>query len=232
MFIGHYGVSFAAKQKPIPLWLLFIAVQFLDVVWSVLVMLGVEKLRITHGVSQSNALDLYYMPYTHGLFGALALSVMFGGASSWFFRGQRAKVFAITAAAVFSHWVLDLIVHVPDLPLIGDSLKVGLGLWNFPMLSLALELVTLWAGVAIYVRNVPAQRPTGDMALWTFTILLTAIQLYGAFGPDPASPLAEAHTALTAYLGLAALAAVTEWVRNWAPRATAPNLRTTHPVPR
>lgn len=230
MFIGHYGISFAAKQKPIPLWLLFIAVQFLDVVWSVLVMLGIEKLRITHGISQSNALDLYYMPYTHGLFGALALSALFGGASALFFRGQRTKVFAVTAAAVFSHWVLDLVVHVPDLPLIGNSLKVGLGLWNFPAISLALELITLWVGVVIYARNVPAQRPAGDIALWTFTGLVSAIQLYAAFGPDPASPLDEAHTALAAYLGLAALAALTEAVRNWVPKTRTARLPTTRPI--
>lgn len=222
MFIGHYGVSLAARQKPIPLWLLFIAVQFLDVVWSVLVMLGIEKLRITHGISQANALDLYYMPYTHGLFGALALSGLFGAGSSWFFRGQRTRVFWITAAAVFSHWLLDLIVHVPDMPLVGDSLKVGFGLWNFPVLSLPLELMTLWAGAFLYTRNTPARRLAGDIMLWIFVALLSAVELFASFGPDPASPLDEARTALCAYLGLAALAGLTDWVR--APD-TAPDLR-------
>src|SRR5258706_14514485 len=81
MFIGHYGVAFAAKpvRKPVPLWLLFLAVQWLDVIWSVLVMLGIEKLRIVKGFTEANAMDLYYMPYTHGLLGAVALSVMLGG---------------------------------------------------------------------------------------------------------------------------------------------------------
>jgi hypothetical protein len=84
MFIGHYGVALAAKptQRRIPLWLLFIAVQWLDVVWSVLVMLGIEKLRIVKGFTEANAMDLYYMPYTHGLPGALVLSCALGGLAS------------------------------------------------------------------------------------------------------------------------------------------------------
>jgi hypothetical protein len=227
MFIGHYGVSFAAKQKPIPLWLLFIAVQFLDVVWSALVMLGIEKLRITHGISQANALDLYYMPYTHGLFGALALSAIFGGVSAWFFREQRTKVFWITAAAVFSHWLLDLIVHVPDMPLIGNTMKVGFGLWNYPMISLPLELATLWGGAFIYARNLPAKRRAGDIALWTFVIALTIVEFYASFGPDPASPIDEAHIELTGYLVLAALAGIVDAVRGWSSKPRSASLLTT-----
>ena len=73
MFTGHYSVSFAgrAAEKRIPLWLLFIAVQFIDVLWSIFVLLGIEKVRIVPGITASNALDLYYMPYTHSLLGAL-----------------------------------------------------------------------------------------------------------------------------------------------------------------
>ena len=72
MFVGHYGVSLAAKRSAVhlPLWVWFIAVQWLDVVWSVLVLMGVEKLRIVPGFTEANALDLYYMPFTHGLPGS------------------------------------------------------------------------------------------------------------------------------------------------------------------
>ena len=78
MFVGHYGVSFAARaaDKRVPLWVWFVAVQWLDVVWSVLVLAGVEKLRITPGYTQANALDLYFMPYTHGLLRAIAFWVL------------------------------------------------------------------------------------------------------------------------------------------------------------
>lgn len=137
MFIGHYGVSFAGKaaDRRLPLWLLFLAVQWLDVVWSGLIMLNVEKMRVVKGFTQSNDMDLYYMPYTHGLIGALALSVALGAAVALFFRVKRAAAAAVVAGAVFSHWLLDLVVHVRDLPLLGDSFKVGFGLWQHRWIS-------------------------------------------------------------------------------------------------
>ena len=64
MFVGHYGPSFAGKaiEKSIPLWVLFLAVQLPDVFWSILVLLGIEKVRIVPGITKTNPLDLYYMP--------------------------------------------------------------------------------------------------------------------------------------------------------------------------
>jgi hypothetical protein len=215
MFIGHYGVSLAAKpvQKQVPLWLLFIAVQWLDVVWSVLVMLGVEKLRIVKGFTEANAMDLYYMPYTHGLIGALALSCVLGAVVMLFFRNRRAAVFAVVAGAVFSHWLLDLIVHVNDLPLIGNSMKVGFGLWRHVWISLPLEFATLMVGAVVYARAVPSRSRVGVWSYWIFIGLMVLAQLYGQFGPDPASPIAEAQTALGAYLALALVAGLVSWTR-------------------
>ena len=119
MFIGHYGVSFAAKPlgPRVPLWVWFIAVQWLDVVWSILVPLGIEKLHIVPGYTEANALELYYMPYTHSLPGSIALSLILGGIVVWFMSENRGKIFLLVAAAAFSHWILDLVVHTPDLPL-------------------------------------------------------------------------------------------------------------------
>jgi hypothetical protein len=215
MFIGHYGVAFAAKpvRKPIPLWLLFIAVQWLDVIWSVLVMLGIEKLRIVKGFTEANSMDLYYMPYTHGLLGALALSVALGGITVLFLRDRKAAGFAVIAGAVFSHWLLDLIVHVPDLPLLGDSMKVGFGLWRHVWLSLPLEFVTLYAGALVYARYAPSKTRFGDVALWTYVGFLTVVQLYGQFGADPSTPDAQAELAIFAYLALAALAGLVDRAR-------------------
>ena len=77
MFVGHYGPAFAAKsvKKSVPLWLLFLAVQLLDVFWSIFVLLGIEKVRIVPGITVTNPLDLYYMPYTHSLVAAILWSV-------------------------------------------------------------------------------------------------------------------------------------------------------------
>jgi len=215
MFIGHYGPALAAKPivKPIPLWLLFVAVQWLDVCWSALVLSGVEKVRIVPGFTEGSPLDLYFMPYTHGLIGAVILSFVFGVIALLFVHDRRVAVIAVVAGAVFSHWVLDFVVHVPDLPLIGDTDKVGLGLWHWLWISLPLELATLIAGAIVYRRSVSSKTRLGDLWLWVFVAAMAAVELYGTFGPMPATPAAEAETALFAYGLLALLAGVVDWAR-------------------
>src|ERR1700681_2898403 len=111
MFVGHYGPSLAAKaaRNSIPLWVLFVAVQLLDVFWSIFVLLGIEKVRIVPGITRTNPLDLYFMPYTHSLDGAVVWALA-AGVVYWLFRradGWAAP--ALVSAAVFSHWILDLI---------------------------------------------------------------------------------------------------------------------------
>ena len=216
MFIGHYGPAFAAKPiaKAVPLWLLFIAVQWLDVCWSTLVLMGVEKVRIVPGFTEGSPLDLYFMPYTHGLIGALILSLVFGAIALLFVRDRRVAVLAVVAGAVFSHWLLALVVHVPDLPLLGDSDKVGFGLWRWMWISLPLELATMIGGAILYARFVPSKTRFGDIARWVFVTAMAAVELYAMFGPAPASPAAEAQTALFAYGLLALLAGLVDWSRN------------------
>ncbi len=213
MFIGHYGPAFAAKaaRPQIPLWVLFIAVQWMDVVWSVFVMAGIEHVRIVPGLMQGSALDLYDMPYTHGLFGALALSVLLGAAVALFFRANKGTVLLVVGACVFSHWILDLLVHKPDL-WIYDGVKVGFGLWRWLWISLPLELAFLFAGAYLYARAVPA-RAYGNAVLWFFVALMAGVEIYAAFGPEPSSPVAEAHTALFAYVALALVAALVDFTR-------------------
>src|SRR5213596_870294 len=151
MFIGHYGVAFAVKRadRQIPLWLLFVAVQFVDVIWSVLIFLGVEKARITRDYVGSLPLDLYYMPYTHSLPGATVWALL-AYCGCRLFTSRRASL--LIALAVSSHWVLDLIVHRPDLPLYDNARKVGFALWNYPVAALALE-VALYFGALWFYRK-------------------------------------------------------------------------------
>jgi hypothetical protein len=207
VFIGHYGPAFGAKAavRRVPLWIYFIAVQWLDVIWSILVLVGIEKVKIVPGFTEGSPLDLYYMPYTHGLIGALVLSALFGGIVALFLGGPRAKpVFLIVAAAAFSHWILDLVVHVPDL-WIYDGVKVGFGLWRWLWISLPLELLSLFIGAAFYAYFVPS-RGRGNLWLWIFVAAMAAVELYAVYGPPPASGAAEAQTALFAYGALAVLA--------------------------
>jgi hypothetical protein len=215
MFIGHYGPAFGLKPlcKPIPLWVLFIAVQWLDVGWSLLVLAGIEKVRIVPGYTEGSALDLYYMPYTHGLGGALALSLLLGAIVAWRMGAARTRVFLVVTAASFSHWLLDLLVHVPDLPLYDDTLKVGLGLWRHRWISLPVELVSLGLGAWLYARYVPAQRSHGDRWLWLLVAAMAALEIANAVVPAPAAPNGMAVTALVAYGVLALLAGLVERAR-------------------
>lgn len=155
MFTGHYSVSFAGKavKKSIPLWLLFLTVQFIDVLWSIFVLLGIEKVRIVPGITASNALDLYYMPYTHSLLGVLCWSALAYAVCQFIpaLRGKRTGL--ILAAAVFSHWILDLIVHRPDLSLYDSVGKMGFGLWNYRGAAFALEMAVLLCGAAMLYRT-------------------------------------------------------------------------------
>jgi hypothetical protein len=212
MFVGHYGVSFAAKPTGarVPLWVWFIAVQWLDVIWSVLVLMGIEKLRIVPGFTQANPLDLYYMPFTHGLPGSIVLSLVFGGIVASFTAANRRITFLLVAAASFSHWVLDLVVHTPDLPLYDNTAKVGFGLWRQVALSFPLELTVLGLGAWLYARVTTFASAKGRYVFWGFVILLAALQVYANFGPPPESPEAMAVMALALYLVLAVLAALVE----------------------
>jgi hypothetical protein len=183
MFVGHYGVSFAVKSfdRDIPLWLLFMAVQFVDVLWAIFVLLGVEKVRITPGITATNPLDLYYMPYTHSLVSAFVWAGV-GSVGYKFTRRSASRTAFLIAAAVFSHWVLDLIVHRPDLPLYDNKYKLGLGLWNYPALALALEASLLFGGVILYLRTSKAVSSFGKYGMPAFGILLLGLQSMIFFG--------------------------------------------------
>jgi hypothetical protein len=208
MFVGHYGPSFAIKsiQPSIRLWVLFIAVQLLDVGWSVLVFLGVEKVRIVPGITASNPLDLYYMPYTHSLTAALAWAVA-GIILCKLLLGIRDWTAGIwIGVAVFSHWVLDFLVHRRDLPLYDDAAKVGLGIWNYPIIALCLEAFLLFGGMVMYLRRTRPLSIVGRLGPPVFGVVMLAIQGYIFFGPPPASPVAAAVTALVSYVVFAAVA--------------------------
>lgn len=196
MFVGHYAVSFAAKraEASVPLWILFLAVQLLDVAWAPLVLLGVEKVHITPGITASNPFDLYYMPFTHSLVAAVVWSA---GAFAIYRLVKRSSMASglVVAGAVFSHWVLDFVVHRPDLPLYDNAAKVGLGLWNFPAFAFSLEGILLFAGMWLYFSAGARRRA----ATVVFGFVMLAIQAYVFFGPPPASDKAAASTAIVAY---------------------------------
>lgn len=211
MFVGHNGPAYVANvaKRSIPLWVVFIAVQLVDVGWAIFVLLGVEKVRIVPGITATNPLDLYYMPYTHSFVGSVIWSI--GAALAYYLlRARDGRVAAaIVGAAVFSHWVLDLIVHRPDLPMYDDTLKVGLGLWNYPIPAFLLELALLFGGIYLYLRTTRAVTAAGRYGMVTFGVAMAIIQSIVFFGPPPVSDKAAAITALALY---AIFAGVVYWL--------------------
>ena len=209
MFIGHYGVSLALKRADPRLSLggLFLAVQLLDLLFFSFVLVGIEKMRIVPGFTEYNAYDLYFMPYSHGLVGALVWSGLVLGGVLLFRRAPFTGA-ALVALAVFSHFLLDVPMHTPDMPLLGeDSPKLGLGLWNHRWWALAAELAVLGAGLALYLR---ASRPRTPGARWVtgvVAVLLVALCLATPFVPPPSGVTPGAIQALVVYVLLAGLAA-------------------------
>ncbi len=208
MFVGHYGPSFAAKalRKSIPLWILFLAVQLVDVFWAIFILFGVEKVRIVPGITATNPLDLYYMPYTHSLVGTSLWAIISVIVYRVVTRFNGWSAAGIVGAAVFSHWILDLLVHRPDLPIYDDTFKVGLGLWNYPMVSFALEIALLFGGMYLYFRATEPIGRGGRYGMVIFGLIMVAVQSLVFFGPPPRSDKAAAITALVSYFVFAGVA--------------------------
>ncbi|MCB9640785.1 MAG: hypothetical protein H6728_06360 [Myxococcales bacterium] len=184
MYIGHYSAAFVAKsaQPKIPLWVLFLAAQFVDIFWAAFVLTGVEKVRIVPGL-RSNPFDLYHMPYTHSLLATLlwGLGAMLLAKSLTFLRlsWKEASVVGIT---VSSHWLLDLLVHRPDLSLYPGH-KVGFGLWNYPMLAFSLEMVLFALSVGLFLWW--ACPPTQRRKMLFLVGGMCGLQIFATFGKPP-----------------------------------------------
>jgi hypothetical protein len=197
MFVGHEAIGLAGRAKVpgISLGTWFLAVQFLDLLWPIFLLLGWEHVRISPGITRMAPLDFYDYPISHSLVGALGWSVVF--AAGYLVLGrtareERRRGALLLGAAVFSHWILDLLVHRPDLPVLPHGPYVGLGLWNVPAAELLLEGALYAAGIAIYVRATRARDAVGRWGLWSLLALLFVFWLSGAYGPPPPSEKAIA----------------------------------------
>ncbi|WP_300542151.1 hypothetical protein [Maricaulis sp.] len=215
MFVGHYGPALAGKAvaKSVPLWTLFFAVQLVDVAWGIFVANGIEHVRIVPGFTEANPLDLYDMPLTHSLPGALVWSVGAGLVYAIWARSQKRLGGVVIAAAVFSHWLLDLIVHVPDLPLWPGGPEVGLGLWNNYPLALTAEMAVLVAGLFLYLRVTEAKNATGRIWPWAFLALLVLAEYANHTLPPPESAAAAGYMATATFIVLTGLAAICDLTR-------------------
>jgi hypothetical protein len=221
MFLGHYGVAFALKraEPKLSLGTLFISVQLLDLLWGIFILLGWEHARIVPGHTAIAPLEFLDYPISHSLVGALVWSIVAAAAYySWPTRdtSRHWQASATVGLAVFSHYPLDVLVHLPDLPLTGnESTKLGLGLWTHPTATLALECLMLAAGLALYVMRRSHRHPVRTGRVLIVALVLVATYLASLFGPPPPSMTMVAVGDIVFILGMSALSA-------WADRRATP----------
>lgn len=193
MFLGHFGAGLGSKAAVprVSLGTLLFAAQFLDLLWPTLLLLGLEHVRIAPGITVVTPLDFYDYPISHGLLAVVGWGVLVGGAY-WLARRDRAGAILV-GLLVVSHWVLDLLVHRPDLPLAGNgSPRVGLGLWSSVAATLLIEGAVLAAGVWLYLRATRAKDRAGAVGFWALVALLVLIYAGNLAGPPPPSASAIA----------------------------------------
>lgn len=200
MFIGHFAVGFAAKRAAprASLGTLVLATSFVDLVWPILLVLGLEHVRIDPGNTRFTPLDFYDYAITHSIPGSLVWAALLGGL--WYWRHRSGRDALVIGALVMSHWVLDAISHRPDVPVMPNGPYVGLGLWNSFWATMVIEAAMFAAGVAIYVRMTRARDRIGRWALAGMVAFLSLMYLLNAFSPPPPNERLLAYGALAAWL--------------------------------
>ena len=208
MFVGHYGPAFAVKaaKRPPSLGAAFLAVQLVDVAWAAFILTGIEHARIQPGFMALSSLRLDDMPYTHSLPGAIAWSI--AGMLVYRLLDRRGGwgAAALIGLCVFSHWVLDFLVHAPDLQLgFMNGPKVGLGWWDVPALGIGAEAIVLFGGFFVYLGATTPLSAAGRVAPWLLMAAFVGLYAFDKLGPAPADMAAFAPQALAAYLVITGL---------------------------
>jgi membrane-bound metal-dependent hydrolase YbcI (DUF457 family) len=201
MILGHYAVALAAKRAAprTSLGTLVFAAQLLDELWPIMLLLGLERVRIVPGLMAASPLDFVHYPITHSLLGAAGWALLVGLVYFAIRRDRSASV--VLGIAVLSHWLLDAPMHRPDLPLWpGSSVRVGAGLWNSVPATAAIELGLFAIGLAVYLRTTRAVDRVGSWGLWAFAAALALIFVSGLFGPPPPDERTLAWSALLLWL--------------------------------
>ncbi|HMJ46430.1 MAG TPA: metal-dependent hydrolase [Ferruginibacter sp.] len=193
MFIGHYALAFGSRKlgRSPSLAVMFIAVQFLDLLWPILVLAGVETFEIEVGNTALTPLNFTSYPYSHSLLMSFLWANLFAIVYVGFTKNKRGAF--LLGCLVVSHWVLDFITHRPDLQLSPfNDMRVGLGLWNEPIPESILEVGLFLTGAYIYIKSTVIKR---KIAFWSLIIVFLAIHFMNIFGPPPPSVNAVAWTA-------------------------------------
>ena len=204
MFIGHYAAALSGKSidKQPSLGIMFMAAQWLDLVWPVLVLCGVEKFTIEPGNTMLTPLNFVSYPWSHSMLMAIAWGILFAIVYYAFTKNKKGSI--LLAVLVFSHWIFDWLTHRPDLQLTPFSeTRTGLGLWNYKWIETAIETILFFAGTLLYTKFTKAKNKTGNWSLWAFLLFLVVIHFMNIFGPPPPNAEMVSWMALSQWLFVA-----------------------------
>jgi membrane-bound metal-dependent hydrolase YbcI (DUF457 family) len=205
VFIGHFAVALGAKKfaPRVSLGVLFLAAQLADLIWPNLVLLGVEQVKIEPGNTAMSPLNFLHYPFSHSLLALLLWSALFAILYRVLVRSDTWSALLI-AVLVLSHWVLDVLTHRPDMPVtLDDSTRIGLGLWNTPLLAVPLEILIFAAAVWLYARQTRPRDRQGSIGFWALIVFLLLIYFANLVGPLPPSAAAVAWSAQALWLIIA-----------------------------
>jgi hypothetical protein len=192
MFLGHFGLGFAGKRlaPSLSLGALILAVQWADLLFWPLCLLGIEHFRIAPGATAVTPFDFYDYPWSHGLVPLAVWGLLLGAVLFLVRRRRRAAV--VFGLGVVSHWFLDALVHRPDMPILPRGPYFGLGLWSSIPLTVAAELLVFGAGLVVYLRTTVARDRIGTWTLWALVAFLAVAWLGSlAGGPPPNERVVE-----------------------------------------
>ena len=200
MFVGHYGLALAAKRAAprASLGTLILAAQLVDLVWPAMLLTGIERVRLVPNENPFLRLDFEWYPWTHSLVTGLLWAVLVGALYAVWRRHRSAAL--VVGALVASHWLLDFVTHVPDLPLYPGGPGVGLGLWRSFGGTMVVEAVVFAAGVMVYVVTTRPTDRIGRYAFWGLVAFLIVLYFANAYGPPPPDAKTVAWASLAGWL--------------------------------
>lgn len=204
MFIGHFGIGFGSKSinSKASLGTAFLAVQFIDLLWPFFLLTGIERVEVEPGDTAFTPLNFVSYPYSHSLVAVLIWALLF--ASVYYLIKRDKKTALVMGFLVVSHWLLDLVVHRPDLPLsFSENTKLGMGLWNYKFITILLELLIYSLGVFLYYQNTTAKNNTGKYAFWSLVVFLLVVYFMNIAGDPPPDAKTIGYVGLAQWLFIA-----------------------------
>lgn len=204
MFIGHYAAALAAKKvdNKISLGTYILASQFIDLLWPIFILLGIEKVNVVPDGKPFNTLAFTSYPFSHSLLGVLFWGIVVGGVYYVIKKNMKGSI--VLGLLVISHWILDFITHIPDLPLTpwGET-KVGLGLWNSASATIAIESIIFAGGISLFLKTIRLQNTKGKIIFWSMITFLLVIYIASILSPPPLSAEPVAYSGLLLWLFVA-----------------------------